>query len=485
MPKISNVAEKLNIHIEVKTDFFVDRVTSKSNECGNGVIFAALRGNKTDGHNFVHEAYKSGSRAFILDHIVNLPDDTVQLIVSDTRSALASVSMFLNRYPNLDLNVIGVTGTKGKSTVVHMMRKILEKNEIKSASISTVGFFDGDLFESTDNSTPESYIIASYLRRAVDNGAKNAIIEVSSQGVMQKRIDAISFDVGIMTNLSRDHIGQSEHKSFSEYKEYKKLFFTKCKIGIFNSDDKYYGEFSSLCNHFTYGITSSADVTADNISTVRSGDLFGTEFDVSFRGETAHVFLPMPGIMSVYDALAAITASLVIGLPLERCCASLCDFSIPGRFEKIITDRDIDVVVDYAHNGESMKNALITSRELAKGKVICVFGSVGGRTKMRRAALGKAADRFADFCIVTSDNPNFENPLDISADIVKNIKSKPYIVIPDREEAIRYACDNADDGDFIIICGKGHETYQLINGVKVPFDERRIIKSASKIKANI
>ena len=463
----------------------IQDITCNSKECGSGIAFAALVGEKFDGHNFADDAYIRGTRVFIVERKLNLPRDCIQFIVDDSRAALSSVSLFIHQNPQKKLKLIGVTGTKGKSTVVLMIHKILTSIGKKAIFSSTLGInTDGSLFPSF-NSTPESDDMARFLSCGVDSGAEYAVIEVSSQGIKQKRVDALKFDIGVMTNLSRDHIGRGEHSDFAEYMTCKQAFFEKCKFGIFNADDKYFSEFSNICEGSLYGIKNSADISAKNVKIERLSNDFRSEFDISSPGQTAHFSLPIPGTFAVYDALAAVGACIKLGIPLSKCADALLDFHIEGRFEKINVERDIDVVIDYAHNGESLKNALKTARRLARGKVVCVFGSVGGRTEMRRAALGKAADKFADECILTSDNPNFENPLDILSKIADNITGVPYRIIPDREEAIRFAIENADDGDFILICGKGHEKYQLVSGNKIPFDEKEIVIGASKIKANI
>lgn len=485
MAKLTEISRLLGAPIEEKFHSAnVDGVTCRSSECRPGIIFAALRGEMADGHGFAADAYKNGARAFILEHSVALSPDAAEIIVPDARAALSKVSLLLCGDPHKKLQIIGVTGTKGKSTVVHIIKRILDASENNAAEISTVGFSLNGGFEPTLNTTPESDVIAKYLRRAADAGEKCAVIEVSSQGIKQKRVDAIDFDVGVLTNISRDHIGKGEHGSFAEYKNCKKEFISRAKTKILNADDRYFSEFSCE-NAVTYGINSPADVVAGNIKIVQRDGAFRSEFDVTYKGQTVKTSIDIPGIFAVYDALAAISACLSLGVTLDKCYEAIAGVSVPGRFEKIETERDIDVVIDYAHNGDSMKNALIAARELSKGRVICVFGSVGGRTKMRRAALGRVADKYADLCIVTSDNPNFENPIDICEDIAINIKRTQCKVMPDRESAIRYAVDIAEDGDFLLIAGKGHEKYQQIGGKKIPFDEREIIRSASKIKTKI
>ncbi|MBO4353580.1 MAG: UDP-N-acetylmuramoyl-L-alanyl-D-glutamate--2,6-diaminopimelate ligase [Clostridia bacterium] len=485
MTKISDLARFLALPVRTAGDGEIIGITCKSSECKRGVVFAALRGENSDGHDYVRDAYENGSRVFIVEHGVSLPEDATVFAVENSRKALATASLFICGDPQKKLTLIGVTGTKGKSTVTMMIHKILAFSGFKTVSSSTLGLNDGSGVVKSDNSTPESYILADFLARAVKEGATHAVIEVSSQGMKQHRVDGLEFDVGVMTNLSRDHIGKGEHRTFDEYKECKKRFFEKCAFGVFNADDGYYDEFSSIVKGTSYGFSSGAELRASNHKNVRTSDGFGASFSVSANGGVNKIYVSIPGKFAAYDALAAIAACTRLGVPIEKCAEALRDVKVSGRFEKVKTERDIDVVIDYAHNRASMKSALLTARELARGKVICVFGAVGGRTKMRRAALGKTAGRYADLCVITADDPNFEDPKSIAEEIAKSVSPAPYVIIPDREEAIKYACDTASDGDFILVAGKGHETYQLIRGRKIPFDERGIVAAASKIKANI
>ena len=460
-------------------------ITCRSSECRSGVIFAALIGLNNDGHDYVADAYALGARAFIVERKMPLPSDASQIVVENSRVALARASLFLCGNPEKSFKLIGVTGTKGKSTVVSMIHKILALNGKKTVAISTVGLISENSVTATENTTPESHIIAKFLADSKNSGADHAVIEVSSQAIKQHRTDGLTFDICVLTNISRDHIGRGEHASFSEYKSCKRSVISNCKKAVLNADDAHFGDFSDIPSKNTFGIKNSADITAKHIKNVRSSDEFRVEFDAVSNGISTSFSIPTPGKFTVYNALAATAACAALGVPLDACAAALSDFKIDGRFERVPVERDIDVVIDYAHNGASLKCALITAKSLSRGKVICVFGSVGGKAKIRRAALGKAADKYADLCILTSDNPNFENPLDILSEIADNIHRKSCETIPDRADAIRRALDVAQDGDFVLICGKGPERYQLISGKKLPFDERKIIAESSKIKANI
>lgn len=467
-------------------DIEIYDISCKSFECKQGFIFAALKGDSTDGHNYVHDAYKRGCRAFLVESKSDLPSDATQIITQSSRKALAVLSLFIYGNPNLKLKTIGITGTKGKSIVVAMINRILNFSGIKCCSISTIGADFGTRLIKTENSTPESYIIARLLKQMVDIGTEVAVLEVSSQGIKQNRIYGLDFDVKAITNLSNDHIGKSEHADFEEYKNYKKDFLTGNIPCFINSDDKYFSEFRRVCPNKTYGIDSESDFQAKNIEIKKLLHKHRTEFDLIANGKVYRISIAIPGIFAVYNALTAIAICNHLGVSIETSALALEDFTVEGRFEKVDTEQDdFEIVIDYAHNEASLENALSTARMLTKQRVILVIGSVGERTEIRRKGIGRVADKFSDYCVITSDNPNKENPEVIALDIAGEIKKTPYKIILDRKEAIQHAINEAQNGDFVLIAGKGHERYQLIDGEKIPFDERDIIKETIKNKIKI
>ena len=487
MKYLSEIIKVISCTVENFTrDTEIHDISCKSFECKQGFIFAALKGENADGHDYVFDAYEKGCRAFLVESKLNLPADATQIITQDSRKALAVLSLFIFDNPHMKLKIIGITGTKGKSIVVAMINRILSFSGIKCCSISTIGADLGTELIRTENSTPESYIIARLLKKMVDLDTKVAVLEVSSQGIKQNRIHGLNFDAKAITNLSNDHIGKGEHSDFEEYKNCKRVFLSGSIPCFINSDDKYYAEFKSIHPHKTYGIESDSDFKAKNIEIKKLSCGYRSEFDLVFNGQTHRVSIAIPGTFAVYNALTAISVCNHFGVSIETSALALEGFTVEGRFEKVKTEQDdFDIVIDYAHNEASLENALSTARMLTSRRVILVTGSVGERTEIRRKGIGKVADKLSDYCVITSDNPNRENPEVIALDIAGEIYKTPYKIILNRKEAIRHAINEAQNGDLILIAGKGHERYQLINGKKIQFDERDIIKETIKDKIKI
>ncbi len=471
----------------------VSDIAYNSKKAGPDILFVCRVGAAADGHDFAADAYARGSRIFVCEKKLPLPPDTVQLITENTRRALASLSAELFRHPERKLRVIGVTGTKGKSTICEMARHILTENGIRAASVGTVGVRIGDTLTPTGNTTPESYELYRIFSDMVERGIEYAVIEVSSQGIKLDRIFGIPFFAAVMTNLSEDHIGLHEHPDFDDYKRCKMALFHRCEVGIFNADDTYFEEFTEQapCRKITYSITpesGASDFTAHSVAPILTPDGgFGVSYTVRHAGERADAVLPFPGAFSVYNALAAIAIGALAGIPLQSSAMALRDVAVNGRFEIVKTPLPaVTFVIDYAHNGESLAAALTALRAYRPRRLVCLFGSVGGRTEIRRRELGIAAAEYADFSILTSDNPDAEAPRDIIRDIERHMTGASYIVIPDRREAIEYAVGNAKAGDVVLLAGKGHEAYQLINGKKYPFSERDILlEAAARLKGSV
>ena len=335
----------------------------------------------------------------------------------------------------------------------------------------------------TANTTPESYELFRIFSDIEKKGIHHIVIEVSSQGVKLDRIYGVPFHTAIMTNLSEDHIGGAEHPSFEDYKECKKVLFTRTENAILNADDPYFEEFyeASKSPVYTYSIHEKATCTAKAISPVMTQNGFATSFIIETESKKTEVSLPFPGNFSVSNALAAITCAKLLGIDEEFAAQALATATVPGRFEQVHTSLEgITFIIDYAHNGESLSSALRALRAYKPNRLICLFGSVGGRTELRRRELGIAAAEYADFSILTEDNPDKENSSDIIGDIEKHMNGAPHIAIPNRQEAIEYAVSIANEGDIILFAGKGHENYQLIGGKKIPFSEKECIVSAAE-----
>ncbi len=483
------VFDKTRFTSDIILNFNICDIVYDSSKAFPETLFVALVGARADGHDFAPNAYEKGARVFVLERIIPLPDDAVTLLVSDTRKALARLSASFFSHPEKQLRLIGVTGTKGKSTVSEMIYHILNSHCIKTGLIGTTGIKTPDFFLTSENSTPESYLIYKMLRKMHQNGTKVAIVEVSSQAIFKERIHGLHFDTAVFTNLCEDHIGESEHPDFEHYKNTKKRLFSLADTAVLNSDDEYFEEFydSCACPVITFSTEKNASVRAESITTFRSENSFGITFDIKERSRTSNCKIPLPGRFSASNALAAVCVCRRFGVTLHDCTAALRNVSIKGRFEIVPTMLcGATFVIDYAHNGESLKQLLKTVREYLPRRVILVFGSVGGRTKGRRREMACIANALADFTVITSDNPGFETPELITREIARYIDKNRRVEIISREEAVRFAVNTAREGDIVLFCGKGHEEYQLVKGEKLPFCERDIIiDEASKIALTV
>ena len=464
-------------------DTLIEDIVYDSRKARRGVIFVCLVGAVADGHRFAASAYEKGARVFICEKTLSLPEDALVFRVENTRRALALLSAAFFDHPERKLRVIGVTGTKGKSTVCEMVRHILCENGISAASVGTIGVRIGDILTPTGNTTPESYELFRIFADMAEKGVRYAVIEVSSQGIKMDRVFGIPFFAAVMTNLSEDHIGGAEHPDFDDYKRCKKELFSRSAHAFFNADDPYFEEFfeSAVCPKQTYSTLAEADFSAGDILPTATEKGFGSSFLLQYAEGGCDAFVPFPGAFSVSNALAAVAVASLAGICPEKASEALSSVRVGGRFEIVSTAlSDVTFVIDYAHNGESLSAALKALRVYRPNRLICLFGSVGGRTEIRRRELGVAAAAYADLSILTSDNPDKEPALDIISDIAEYMSDADFVAVPDRKEAIAYAVSVAEPGDIVLLAGKGHETYQLIDGKKVPFSEREILLEAAK-----
>ena len=466
----------------------ISDIVYNSKKASGGALFVCMRGAVSDGHRYARDAYERGARIFICEHETGLPDDALCIKVENARAALADISANFFDHPERKLHLIGITGTKGKSSTCAMIFHALNSFGIRTGSIGTYGVCIGDTIEPTENSTPESYELYRIFDKMVHAGLDTAVMEVSSQAVYQERIRGLTFDTAVMTNLSPDHIGKYEHPDFEHYKNCKKELFRRCGYAVFNKDDAYYEEFSSYakCGQATYSALGSADFYARDIEkSVRDGR-FGISFTAYDGQGKAAVMLPFPGIYSVYNAHAALAVCRRRGIGLPEFAQSVRTVSVPGRFEYVETnDSGVSYIIDYAHTGTSLRSVLAAIYEYHPKRIICVFGSVGGRTELRRRELGEAANKYADYSMITADNPDSEDPEKICRDIASYMDNGKYEIIPDRESAVKRAVGMAEEGDIVLFAGKGHEEYQLIRGEKLPFSERKIIKQSAKEKVTV
>lgn len=444
-------------------------------------LFFCLRGASGDGHGYAADAYSRGCRAFVCERTLDVGEDAVQVTVTDSREALAYMSAAFYGHAADKISVVGITGTKGKTTTAHILRAILEESGRRCAYIGTSGVIIGERFIETANTTPESRDLQRYFRMMADEGISFAVIEVSSQALAHHRVDGVPFAAAAFLNLHEDHIGGAEHPTFEDYKYSKSRLFSEHapKFAVFNADDEAseYMRAHCVAETATFSVKDDgADFFARDISPYRDDSVLGVSFALRSAQGEEHVRLCQPGRFSVSNALCAIALATHFGVSIDDAARTLAHATAPGRCEIVPSLAGRTFVIDYAHNGVSLENSLSVLREYAPGRLICVFGSVGGRTKGRRAELAHAASALADLAIVTSDNPDFEPPQDIIRDILAAWDGLcPYIAIPDREEAIREAVRLSEPGDIVLFAGKGHETYQLIRGERVPFSERAII----------
>lgn len=459
----------------------ITELVCDSRKIVKGCLFVCVRGMVFDGHIFIDEAIRQGAAAIITEEKVEITEnrkDTAFVAAEDCRNTLAMVSAAYFGHPAKELFTIGITGTKGKTTTAFMVRGILERCGYKTGLIGTIEIITGARHIESANTTPESYDVQRYFREMVDNGCKCVVMEVSSQALMMKRCAGITFDIGVFTNLEPDHIGPNEHASFEDYMHCKGLLFKQCRTGIVNFDDEHTAQVleGHTCEVETYGLNEGAGLRAVNIQYVHEPGHISTEYDIA--GEKLHIRLSLPGKFSVYNSLCAVAVTRHLDVDDEKLKEALLTVAVKGRVEPVKVSDKFILMIDYAHNAMSLKSILETLREYNPKRLVSVFGCGGNRSKLRRYEMGEVSGKLADFTIITSDNPRYEEPLDIIADIRSSIEKTggEFIEIPDRKEAIRYAIENGREGDIIVLAGKGHEDYQEIKGVKYPMDERVLIK---------
>lgn len=446
-----------------------------------GSMFICITGAIQDGHGYAAAAVQAGAGVLMVEKEVELPKeaDVTVIRVKDTHYAMAFASAAFFGNPAQEMKIIGITGTKGKTTTTYLVKSILEHAGRKVGLIGTIEIIIGDTHIHADHTTPESYLIQKYFRQMADAGCDTVVMEVSSQGLMLHRTQGFIFDFGIFTNLEPDHIGKGEHKDFDDYLHCKSLLFKQCRVGIVNHDDEHWEAVTAghTCELETYGIDTEADLRAENITFLREAGNLGMGFMV-----TGLMNLPVqiatPGKFSVYNALTAIAICRHFGVQEEDVKAALLAAKVKGRIEPVKVSDEFTLMIDYAHNAMALKSLLGTLREYNPHRLVCLFGCGGNRAKSRRYEMGEVSGRMADLTIITSDNPRTEEPQAIIDDIKTGIgrTDGSYVEICDRKEAIAYAISHGEPGDIIVLAGKGHEDYQEINGVKYPMDERVLIQ---------
>ena len=458
----------------VDLDVEISSISYDSRETQPGALFVALPGEKTDGHRYICQALARGAAAVLCREEPNWPGPW--LTTDDPRLALALLSANWFGRPGEGMILIAVTGTNGKTTTTSLIKEVLEDTlGAKVGLIGTNRNMIGQMELPAHRTTPESYELQSLLRRMADGGCTHVVMEVSSHALIQHRTAGLTFETAVFTNLTQDHLDY--HHTMEEYRAAKGILFTQCRRAVFNLDDeagRWYLERVG-CPAFTYSENrNEADLTARNIRLFSSH----VEFEAVTYGDITRIHLPIPGGFSIYNALAALSVGLCLGLSLGEMAPALrCVRGVKGRVEVVPVPRAYTVLIDYAHSPNALENILTTARDFTAGRLICLFGCGGDRDRTKRPVMGAAAQALADLVVVTSDNPRTEAPEAIIADILAGMGPDPgrVHVEPDRVGAIGWALEQGQPGDVIVLAGKGHETYQEICGVQYPMDEREIV----------
>ncbi len=452
-------------------------------------LFIARIGTTSDSHSFIPDVIKKGAKVIAIEKDVEVAENVTVIKVKSSREALAYMSAAYFDNPAKELITIGITGTAGKTSTSYMLKAMLEKARNKVGLIGTICALIGERKIELHNTTPESYEVQKMFRDMVNVGCKYAVMEVSSQGLKMNRVDGFTFDYGIFTNISPEHIGPNEHESFEEYLYCKSLLFKKCKIGIINADAARWQDVikGHTCEIVKYGINSDeADIKASNIEFIMEDNFLGMGFEV--LGKVDGKFkVSIPGRFSVYNSLCAMTIANELGIKVDAIKKALEDIKVTGRMELVSGNETYKLIVDYAHNEDEMNNLMDTISEYHPKRLVCIFGCGGNRSKARRYDMGKVAGKWSDLIILTEDNPRWEEIESINNDIIVGINKSngKYIIIDDRKEAIRYAMKNAQKGDIILLIGKGHERYQEVKGVRHFWDGIQAVKEVEEELKNI
>jgi UDP-N-acetylmuramoyl-L-alanyl-D-glutamate--2,6-diaminopimelate ligase len=474
---LSELVKGLNIRsIKGNPDIEIDGIAYDSRKAKHGSLFVCVEGTVVDGHLFINDAIENGTNAFLVQKQINVPDGITVIEIEDTRYGLAYVADAFYGHPSSKLNLIGITGTKGKTTTSYMVKAILEAAQQKIGLIGTVANLIGEEVLYTSRTTPESLDLQSLFNDMVEKKVNSAVMEVSSQGLELHRVAKCDFDVGVFTNFSRDHIGPREHATLEDYFNAKAKLFTMCKQAIINIDNEHGRKMAELATGkvITYGFGENADIRASEIIKKTAH----TSFKLTSPWGNTTIETDLQGEFNVYNALAAIGACCLIpGVTLENVKAGLLNVNVPGRMESVRTGGNYSVLIDYAHTPDSLEQVLTAVKEFAHGRVVSLFGCGGDRDRGKRPSMGTISGNIADFSIITSDNPRTEEPEKIINDIEVGIQKTngKYIKITDRRQAIKFALENAQDGDIIILAGKGHETYQQFKDKTIHFDEREVV----------
>ena len=480
--------DKLLVELDYKLlagslDVDVTQIDYDSRKVVDHSLFVCIPGANVDGHDYIDQVIEKGAKVIVVCKEVELKDGITYVHVQDPRLALAKLSCAFYDHPSRKMKVIGITGTKGKTTTSYMVQSILENAGKKVGIIGTIGSIVNGVFKETKNTTPESFELQKLMNEMVEAGCEYCVMEVSSQGLMLNRVAGIDFDYGVFTNLSEDHIGPNEHTSFEHYLSCKQMLFKMCKVGLFNKDDARFEQMieGATCDIKTYSINNESDLKASDIHLSKGKGTLGVEFntigllDASFETD-------IPGKFSVYNSLVAIMICGLMDIDTKYIQSALKKVRVRGRVEIVPTPNDYTVIIDYAHNALSFDSLLSTIAEYEPRRIICVYGAGGRRDPRRRYDAGRIVSKAKAFSILTADNPRGEKVSDICATIIEglNVHDGQYVVIEDRKEAIHHALKMGRAGDVILCLGKGHENYQIIDSVPLPFSEKEVIENYFK-----
>ncbi len=459
------------IDFQGNADIKIKDIVSDSRKVTEGSAFVCIRGYETDGHLYAQKAAQSGASVIIAEENVDV--DCPLVIVENTRKVMALLCSAFYDNPSKKFTLVGITGTNGKTTTTYLIKNILEKAGKKVGLIGTNQNMIGDKIIETSRTTPDSFELQALFANMAENCVDTVVMEVSSHALYLDRVAYCDFDIGVFTNLTQDHL--DFHKTMDSYADAKAILFKMCKKGVVNIDD-----------HYADRILNGATADIMTVSTKKQADLFAKDISLKEKGvdftiDGKEFSLAIPGEFSVYNALSAIGASKALGIDDDIIIDGLKSaHGVKGRAQVVKLDHPATFIIDYAHTPDGVENILKTVKGFAKKKVIVLFGCGGDRDNKKRPIMGEIAEKYADFCIVTSDNPRTENPTEIINQILAGMKKDSHIVVENRRDAIKYAVETATVGDVVVLAGKGHETYQTIGKENFPFDEEQILFEVKK-----
>ncbi|MYL33045.1 UDP-N-acetylmuramoyl-L-alanyl-D-glutamate--2,6-diaminopimelate ligase [Pontibacillus yanchengensis] len=481
--KLTNLIKTLRVYQTTKSIEHIDvtglEMDSRAVQSGN--VFICINGYTVDGHDFAKQAEEKGANAIVAER--PLPVSIPVIIVNDSQRAMSKLANYYYNHPTQQFRLIGVTGTNGKTTISYLIESIFQTSQQQTGLVGTIQMKIGEEEYEVKNTTPDALFLQKNFAKMVDQKVDTAVMEVSSHALDLGRVHGCDFDVAVFTNLSQDHL--DFHKDMDDYLRAKSLLFSQLgnayesnpKYAVLNQDDPHYASLmkSTAQEVITYGIDSEADITAKQLHLSAQG----TEFILKTPDDEIEMKSSLIGRFSVYNMLAAASAAWVSGVSLQTIKQAFENTKgVSGRFEPVLSGQDFGVIVDYAHTPDSLENVLQTVKSFASRRIFVVVGCGGDRDKKKRPLMAQVAVKYADQAIFTSDNPRSEDPASIIADMETGVETGSYVVIKDRKEAIQRAIEQAQTSDVVVIAGKGHETYQEVNGHTIHFDDREVARES-------